>query len=112
MDPYSSGASTILKWTWPRGAGFCWGMMVEVRGSSEEWWKLSRNVGSGVTGLARSRVNKNSNFERGRDRECLERSTSNTQMVTVIEENLANGRRTSQLPPKSITHALNISSNV
>nr|GEY05748.1 hypothetical protein [Tanacetum cinerariifolium] len=26
-------------------SGFCWGMMVEVCGSSGEWWKLSRNVG-------------------------------------------------------------------
>nr|GFA24264.1 hypothetical protein [Tanacetum cinerariifolium] len=34
----------------PRGAGFCWGMVVEVRGSSGEWWKLSRNVGKGVAG--------------------------------------------------------------
>nr|GEU66056.1 hypothetical protein [Tanacetum cinerariifolium] len=33
-----------------RGAGFCWGIMVEVRGSSGEWWKLSRNVGKGVAG--------------------------------------------------------------
>nr|GFA79366.1 hypothetical protein [Tanacetum cinerariifolium] len=33
-----------------RGAGFCWGMMVEVRGSSGKWWKLSRNIGKGVAG--------------------------------------------------------------
>nr|GEX60009.1 hypothetical protein [Tanacetum cinerariifolium] len=26
-------------------SGFCWGMMVEVCGTSREWWKLSRNVG-------------------------------------------------------------------
>nr|GEV41882.1 hypothetical protein [Tanacetum cinerariifolium] len=44
--------SSLMLYRWPRGTGFCWGMMVEVCGSSGEWWKLSRNVGKGVAGLA------------------------------------------------------------
>nr|GEY41885.1 hypothetical protein [Tanacetum cinerariifolium] len=47
------------------GAGFCWGMMVEVRGSSGKWLN-GRNLGrSGDTGLAGNLGVMNSSSNRG-----------------------------------------------